>query len=104
MRMTGIHIRLYMSIDMHKCAFGTYQQRPRSDCADAQSDLGLHCLLTEFLDTEEYIIYNKCAYQIAWLRQQILIFTVPEYLKDTFFCGVAHTFIFLLHTGYVNFR
>ena len=27
--------------------------RPRSDCADAQSDLGLRCPLTESLDTTE---------------------------------------------------
>ena len=29
------------------------QQRPRSDCASAQSDQGLHCPLTESLDTTE---------------------------------------------------
>ena len=29
------------------------QQRPRSDCASAQSDLGLRCPLTEPLDTTE---------------------------------------------------
>ena len=29
------------------------QQRPRSDCASAQSDLGLYCPLTESLDTTE---------------------------------------------------
>ena len=29
------------------------QRRPRSDCADAQSDLGLQCPLTESLDTTE---------------------------------------------------
>ena len=31
------------------------QQRPRSDCADAQSDQGLCCLLPESLDTIECI-------------------------------------------------
>ena len=36
-----------MSLD--KCG----QQRPRSACASAQSDQGLHCLLTESLDTTE---------------------------------------------------
>ena len=29
------------------------QQRPRSACASMQSDQGLHCLLTESLDTTE---------------------------------------------------
>ena len=29
------------------------QRRPRSDCANAQSDLGLRCLLTESVDTTE---------------------------------------------------
>ena len=29
------------------------QQRPRSACASAQSDQGLHCMLTESLDTTE---------------------------------------------------
>ena len=41
---------------MRKCAFGSCmwgQWRPRSDCADAQSDQGLHCPLTESLDTTE---------------------------------------------------
>ena len=28
-------------------------QRPRSDCADVQSDQGLYCPLTESLDTTE---------------------------------------------------
>ena len=31
------------------------QRRPRSDCADAQSDQGLRCPLTESLDTTEYM-------------------------------------------------
>ena len=31
------------------------QRRPRSDCADAQSDLGLHFPLTESLSTTECI-------------------------------------------------
>ena len=30
------------------------QRRPRSACVSAQSDQGLHCLLTESLDTTEY--------------------------------------------------
>ena len=30
------------------------QRRPRSDCAFAQSDQGLHCPQTESLDTTEY--------------------------------------------------
>ena len=29
------------------------QRRPRSDCAPAQSDLGLHCPLAESLDSTE---------------------------------------------------
>ena len=31
------------------------QRRPRSACAFAQSDQGLHCSLTELLDTTEYM-------------------------------------------------
>ena len=31
-------------------------RRPRSDCASAQSDQGLHCPLTESVDTTECII------------------------------------------------
>ena len=31
------------------------QRRPRSDCADAQSDLGLRCSLPESMDTTECI-------------------------------------------------
>ena len=37
-------------------SLGIYgQQRPRSTCADAQSDQGLHCLQTESLDTVEWM-------------------------------------------------
>ena len=39
---------------MRTCVFEIYRQRsPRSACAFAQSDLGLHCLLTKSLDTTE---------------------------------------------------
>ena len=31
------------------------QQRPRSTCASAQSDQGLHCPLTESFDTTECV-------------------------------------------------
>ena len=31
------------------------QRRPRPDCADAQSGLGLCCPLTEVMDTKEYM-------------------------------------------------
>ena len=31
------------------------QRRPRSACAYAQTDLGLHCLLTEGMDTVVYV-------------------------------------------------
>ena len=31
------------------------QQRPRSACANVQSDQGLHCMLTESLDNIEFI-------------------------------------------------
>ena len=36
-----------------------WQRRPRSDCADAQSDQGLHCPITELLDTKECINREK---------------------------------------------
>ena len=41
---------------MRRCVFGHMgQQRPRSDCMDVstESDWGLHCLLTESLETAE---------------------------------------------------
>ena len=39
---------------------GTYgQQRPRSDCASAQSDQDLPCPLTESLDTTEFLMESK---------------------------------------------
>ena len=39
------------------------QRRPRSDCANAQSDQGFRCPLVESVDTEEYI-ERQC---ILWL-------------------------------------
>ena len=38
---------------MGKHVFRHMQWRPRSDCTKVQSDQGLHCLLTESLDTTE---------------------------------------------------
>ena len=35
------------------------QQRPRSGCASAQSDLGLQCQLTELLDTSTECINGE---------------------------------------------
>ena len=35
------------------------QRRPRSDCAEAQSDQGLLCLLTESRDTTEFMNGEK---------------------------------------------
>ena len=35
------------------------QQMPRSACASAQSDQGLHCPITESLDTTEYMNWDQ---------------------------------------------
>ena len=43
------------------------QRRPRSACAFAQSDQGLHCLLTESLETKEYIWRAKPR-KTEWVR------------------------------------
>ena len=46
----------YMGRAMRKVSSGICgQQRPRSACASAQSDQGLHCRLTESLDTIDTI-------------------------------------------------
>ena len=51
---TTIHI--YRACAMRKSVFGhKRQQMPRSVCTSAQSDQGLHCPLTESLDTTECI-------------------------------------------------
>ena len=43
-----------MGLAMRKRSFGHMRAaRPRSACASAQSDQGLHCPLTESLDTIE---------------------------------------------------
>ena len=49
----GVHI---LAVSCEDVSLGICrQQRPRSDCTDVstQSDRGLHCLLTESLDTAE---------------------------------------------------
>ena len=46
------------------------QKRPRTDCACAQSDLGLHCPLTESLNTSMYTS-RKHAYTILYSKTGI---------------------------------
>ena len=57
---------------MQNVSSGIYgQQRPRSDCAFAQSDQGLHCPLTESLDTTGCML-RDCG--ISWVY--LLLFSL----------------------------
>ena len=50
------YFALILGRGIRKSDFGHMRTaKPRSDCADAQSDLGLHCPLTESFDTAECI-------------------------------------------------
>ena len=51
------------------------QRRPRSDCADAQSDQGLRCPMPELLDTIRAV--SEDTDQTARMRSLIRAFAVP---------------------------
>ena len=53
----NIYILIYEQRHANMCLRNLCgQRRRRSDCANAQSDLGLHCPLIEALDTVEHIV------------------------------------------------
>ena len=67
------------------------QRRPRSACASPQSDQGLHCLLTELLDTTEYITGEQRPRWYLVHAQDDLILCNLRMLKGTFSLNIAHT-------------
>ena len=72
----------------------------RSDCASAQSDLGLHCPLVDSIDTVEYIyVYSKYPYQIVLLHWLVWSSTVHICRKVPFSHCVAYI-LFGFHNFY----
>ena len=68
------------------CSGKCGQRRPRSDCASAQADQGLHCPLTESMNIS---MYNKGSYQVVRLCRLFWIFTISIRPEDTFFLSAA---------------
>ena len=60
------------------------QQRPRSDCADTQSDQGLRCSHTESLAAKEFLIENKCPDETLRICRMMWICTFCAFSKVLF--------------------
>ena len=60
------------------------QRRPRSACASAQSDQGLHCPLTESLDIAEYMNGDQGPDETLRMRRMNLNLCVFRLFVDTF--------------------
>ena len=66
---------------------GTYgHRRPRSDCASAQSDLGLRCTLTLTVEID-LLTNSKCPCQTTKMHRLVCAFFVYIAHNDLFSCS-----------------
>ena len=64
------------------------QRRPISACVSAQSDQGLHCPLTESLNTSKWMMERKSSDDTLRVRRIIWICALWAYLNAIFFVVV----------------
>ena len=69
------------------------QRRPGSACISAQSDHGLHCPLTESLDTIEYMNGQQSPGRYIAHAQDDLNLRILRVFKSTFLLDSIHMFI-----------